>query len=155
MLWNKIASLFDGPNTPETPEVDIRDAIAVLLIHASKIDGIEDESELTVRDKLLSEKFGLTAVELTTLTEKAAGLDEKSVDLYRFTSVLTKAFDQEGRKHIVRMLWEIVLADDVVTDYESNFMWRVAELLGITTRDRVTLRKAVETRFPDLETGAE
>ena len=155
MLWNKIASLFEGPDSPEAPEVDIREAIAVLLIHASKIDGVEDVSEQETRDQLLTEKFCLAESELEALTAKAAGLDEESVDLYRFTSVLTKSFDQEGRKHIVRMLWEIVLADGVVTDYESNFMWRVAELLGVTTRDRVILRKAVETGLPHLKTGAE
>ena len=45
MLWNKIASLFEGPNSPEAPEIDIREAIAVLLIHAAKIDGNEDQLE--------------------------------------------------------------------------------------------------------------
>ncbi len=155
MLWNKIASLFDGPEEPETPQDDIREAIAVLLIHAAKIDGNEDESERLKRDDLLRKKFGLEDSELTGLTATAAELDEQSVDLYRFTSVLTKQFDQEGRKHIVRMLWEIVLADEVVTDYEANFMWRVAELLGVTTRDRVALRRAVEAGLPGFESGAE
>ena len=144
MLWNKIASLFETPDAHPSPDVEIRQAIAVLLIHAAKIDGTEDESETARRDVLLREKFGLEDEELTTLIEKAAALDEGAVDLYSFTSILTRNFDQEGRKSIVRMLWEIVLADGELCDYEANFMWRVAELLGVTTRDRITLRKAVE-----------
>lgn len=144
MLWNKIASLFEGPDTAVAPNMEIQEAIAVLLVHASRIDGNEDATERARRDELLTEKFELAADDLGNLAEKAAELDEDSIDLYRFTSVVTKAYDQEERKQIVRMLWEIVLADGVVTDYESNFMWRVAELLGVSTRDRIAMRKAVE-----------
>ncbi len=144
MLWNKLAKLFEAPRDEGPGEADIRKAVAVLLIHAAKIDGREDESERTRRDRLLHDKFGLTNEELQMLTAEANVLDEEAVDLYRFTSVLTKSFDQEGRKQIVRMLWEIVLADDELTDYEANLMWRVAELLGVSTRDRIALRKAVE-----------
>lgn len=144
MLWNKLASLLTGPEEQETPDVDIHEAIAVLLIHAAKIDGHEDETERAKRDVLLKEKFELEDDELNALTQKADELDRGAIDLYQFTSVLTRRFDQEGRKSIVRMLWEIVLADGALSDYEANFMWRVAELLGVSTRDRVALRKAVE-----------
>lgn len=144
MLWNKLADLLSGSEEQETSDLEIREAIAVLLIHAAKIDGHVDETEVAKRDTLLKQKFQLEGAELSALTEKATELDEGAVDLYRFTSVLTRQFDQEGRKAIVRMLWEIVLADDALSDYEANFMWRVAELLGVTTRDRIALRKAVE-----------
>lgn len=155
MLWNKISSLFELADEQQNEEGDIPEAIAVLLIHAGRIDGHEDEDERTRRDELLTGKFGLEPKELAELTEKAGQLDEDAVDLYQFTSVLTKAFDQEGRKNIVRMLWEIVLADGVVTDYEANFMWRAAELLGVSTRDRVTLRKSVEASLSGSPAGAE
>lgn len=144
MLWNKLASLLTGPGEQDTSDVDIREAIAVLLIHAAKIDGHEDDAERAKRDVLLKQKFELEDEELTALTEKADELDRGAIDLYKFTSVLTGKFDQEGRKSIVRMLWEIVLADGALSDYEANFMWRVAELLGVNTHDRVALRKAVE-----------
>jgi uncharacterized tellurite resistance protein B-like protein len=38
------------------------------------------------------------------------------------------------------------MADGVVGEFESNLVWRAAELLGVSTRDRVLLRKAVEGR---------
>jgi uncharacterized tellurite resistance protein B-like protein len=38
------------------------------------------------------------------------------------------------------------MADGVVDEFESNLVWRAAELLGVSTRDRVVLRKAVEGR---------
>ena len=44
------------------------------------------------------------------------------------------------------MLWEVVMADGVVHEFESNLVWRTAELLGVSTRDRVILRQQVAAR---------
>ena len=82
------------------------------------------------------------------LLVRASAIDGQvdAVDLYRFTSVLCRELDQDGRKRVVEMLWEVVLADGVVDEFETNLVWRVAELIGVSTRDRVTLRKMVEAR---------
>ena len=57
-----------------------------------------------------------------------------------------RELDQDGRQRMVEMLWEIVLADGVLHEFESNLMWRASELLGVSTQDRVRLRKLVESR---------
>ena len=51
-----------------------------------------------------------------------------------------------GRKRIIEMLWEMAMADGVVHEFESNLVWRVSELLGVSARDRVTLKKLVASR---------
>ena len=37
-----------------------------------------------------------------------------------------------GRKQIIEMLWEIAMADPAAHEFESNLVWRVAELLGVS-----------------------
>ncbi len=44
------------------------------------------------------------------------------------------------------MMWEIVFADGEVHEFEDNVVWRVAELLGVSSRDRIRLRKRIEGR---------
>ena len=51
MLWSKISSLFELAAEPEAAEGNIAEAIAVLLIHAGRIDGQEDEEEQAKRDQ--------------------------------------------------------------------------------------------------------
>src|SRR5262245_7643858 len=97
--------------------------------------------------KLLQEHFELEGEDARSLLVEAVVREHESVDLYRFTSVLCRQLDQDGRKRIVEMLWEVVMADGVVHEFESNLVWRTAELLGVSTRDRVTLRKVVEKRM--------
>jgi uncharacterized tellurite resistance protein B-like protein len=86
------------------------------------------------------------ADEARRLIREAIVRDHGAVDLHRFTSVLCAQLDQDGRKQIIEMLWEIAMADCVVHEFESNLVWRVAELLGVSARDRELLRKTVASR---------
>ena len=54
--------------------------------------------------------------------------------------------DEEGRLRIVEMMWEMVFADGKVTEFEDNVLWRAADLLGISGRDRIDLKHRVAER---------
>jgi uncharacterized tellurite resistance protein B-like protein len=42
------------------------------------------------------------------------------------------------------MMWELVYADGHVSEFEENVIWRAADLLGVSTRERVNLRQQVQ-----------
>jgi uncharacterized tellurite resistance protein B-like protein len=110
------------------------------------IDGHVDPEETKTLKALLQSRFAIDDDELRKTLKEAQAREHDSVDLYRFTSVLCRGLDQDGRQRIVEMLWEIVLADGVLHEFESNLVWRASELLGVSTHDRVRLRKLVESR---------
>jgi uncharacterized tellurite resistance protein B-like protein len=149
-LWTKLKDLVEGVDTGARAanfrEEELRVSAGALLVTAGGIDGRFDADERRKVKALLKKQFGLEDKETRQLFEAAEQRERDAVDLYRFTSLLCRELDQEGRKRIVEMLWEVVLADGVVDEFESNLVWRVAELLGVSTRDRVTLRKLVEAR---------
>ena len=41
------------------------------------------------------------------------------------------------------MMWELVYADGQVSEFEDNVVWRAADLLGISSRDRLDLKHRV------------
>ena len=128
-------------------EEELQLAAAALLVHASLIDGRADPEERRKLKSLLQVRFNLADDEFDRILGEAEAWEQDSVDLYSFTSVLCRELDQEGRQRIVEMLWEIVLADGVLHEYEADLVSRGAgELLGVSTRDRVRLRKIVENR---------
>ena len=69
--------------------------------------------------------------------------ENEAVDLYRFTSLINRTLDEPGRLGIVEMMWEMIFADGRVNEFEDNLMWRVADLLGVSSRDRIALRRRV------------
>lgn len=61
--------------------------------------------------------------------------------------MLKRRLDPDGRIQVVGMLWDMAHADGAVHEFEENVVWRVAELLGVSTRDRVELRRLVRESF--------
>jgi uncharacterized tellurite resistance protein B-like protein len=119
-----------------------------LLVHVAAVDGITALAERRRLQTIIEKRFGLdpeAAAELTTMAEQS---DREAVDFYQFTSVLKRALDDDGRQRIVEMLWEIAFADGVVHEFEENTIWRIAELLGVSARDRVMLRQKVARQTP-------
>jgi hypothetical protein len=43
-------------------------------------------------------------------------------------------------------MWEMVYADGQMTEFEDNVVWRAADLLGISSRDRIDLKHRVAER---------
>lgn len=127
-------------------EEDYRLAAAALLIHIANVDGVTDLAEQRRLKAIIEERFGLTANETAELIAAAEQSDREAVDFYRFTSVLKRALDDEGRQKIVEMLWDIAYADGNADEFEENTIWRIAELLGVSSRDRVLLRQRVAGR---------
>lgn len=150
-VWTKLTELFarvtdNQSSVTNLREEELRLAAAALLVHAAVIDGQFDAEERNQLSALLQTRFDLDDSEVRRLIKEAEIREREAVDLYRFTSVLCSELDQDGRKRIVEMLWEMAMADGVVHEFESNLVWRAAELLGVSTRDRVLLRKAVASR---------
>jgi uncharacterized tellurite resistance protein B-like protein len=40
-------------------------------------------------------------------------------------------------------MWQIVFADGRMNEFEDNIVWRASDLLGISARERVELRRSV------------
>ncbi len=137
----------DGP-TRTFDEEDYRVAAVALLVHVANVDGRVDLAERRKLQKIIEERFGLDASAAARLTAAAEQSDREAVDFYHFTSVLKRALDDGGRLKIVEMLWDIAFADGAVHELEENTIWRIAELLGVSTRDRVLLRHKVAGETP-------
>ena len=141
-----VRRIGDRPAAHRFTDDDKRLALAALLVHCTAIDGVVDEVERQRLRLVLAEEFALAGEELETLIAEAVAADNEAVDLYRFTSVLTRNLAAEDRVHVVEHLWEIVFADGKVHEFEENLVWRVAELLGVARHDRLAAKFAVARR---------
>ena len=122
---------------------DPRVAAAALLFHVGEADGTVTEAELDRLKSLLAEEFDLDERETLRVLEAGREADQDAVDLFRFTNVLMKTLDETRRIHFIELLWEITYADGEVHELEDNTIWRVAELLGVSTRDRMLMKRQV------------
>src|SRR6266545_5314073 len=138
------AELTGGNKSQDTfAETDYRRAAAALLVHVATLDGELDESKRRALRDVLETRFSLDAFATDELIAAAAADDREAVDFYHFTSLLMRALDETGRLRVIEMLWQIVYVDGVVSEFEANVMWRIADLLGVSDRERIALRERV------------
>lgn len=121
-------------------------AATALLIHVISLDGPPSDVEKRKLHSLIESHFGLDRGTADRLIASATQVEGEAVDLYHFTSVIMRSVDEEGRRRIVEMMWELVYADGEVTEFEDNVVWRASDLLGVSSRDRVDLKHLVESR---------
>lgn len=131
----------------ELPADQIQLATATLLFHAIAIDGTVRETEMARLKPMLTEHFQLDEQELNRLLTQAQQQENDSVDLYRFTSVLSDKLSLEEKREIIAMMWRVVYADGELAPLEDNLVWRTAELLHVPARDRMELKRVVRSEM--------
>jgi uncharacterized tellurite resistance protein B-like protein len=134
-------------------EDDYRLAASALLVHAAAIDGEVSPVGRDKRHAVIKRRFELDEATTDELVAEATAAEHEAVDLYRFTSLINRSLDEAGRRRIVEMMWEIVYADGRVSEFEDNLLWRAADLLGISSRERIELRQQVAARAQGGEGG--
>ena len=132
-----------GKHPSHFAQNDYRLAATALLVHAAEIDGDISAAERAKLHAVIKRRFGLDDAATDELLAEATQAEHEAVDLYHFTSLIMRSLDEDGRRRIVEMMWEIVYADGEVSEFEDNLIWRAADLLGISARDRIELRHRV------------
>ena len=124
-------------------ETDYRLAATALLIHVISLDGVPSKPETDKLHALLEFRFQLDPGTADTLIAEAMKAEGEAVDMYHFTSVIMRSVDEPGRLRIIEMMWELVYADGHASEFEESVLWRAADLLGVSSRERIALRRQV------------
>jgi uncharacterized tellurite resistance protein B-like protein len=122
---------------------DGRLATAALLIRVATINGEMSTARRSALHAVLKAGFNLDDPTTVALIDDAAAAERSAVDLYHFTRALNDVLDDEGRRRTVKMMWEVIYAEGSVNEFEDNIIWRAADLLGVSSRQRVELRQQV------------
>lgn len=143
-FFKLVSELGEGGKPAEHyDDGDFRVAAAALLVHAAGIDGAISEAEQAKLHTAIKQRFNLSDDDTDALVAKATEAENEAIDLYQFTVRLNRSLDEAGRARIVEMMWQIVCADGVITEFEDNLIWRAADLLGISRNERIALRQKV------------
>ena len=118
-----------------------------LMLEAAQVDGSVDQIEIDKISKTLTENFqeDQSAVELELQNSLKEINEPKS--LHSFTSKLNKEFSNKKKDFLIETLWEIILLDGKVHEFESNLIRRLAGLLYISDVSCGNARKRAQTNL--------
>jgi uncharacterized tellurite resistance protein B-like protein len=149
-LKDLISSLVENARPQKFEDTDCRLATATLLIRVATVNSEMSEARRQKLHAVLKSRFGLEDLATVQLMHHAAAADRNAIDLYHFTRQLNDVLDSEGRQRTVKMMWQVIYVDGRVSEFESNIIWRTADLLGVSSRQRIELRQRVAVERPAL-----
>ena len=116
---------------PETENTEI-DILSGLMIEAANTDGEVTQEELNKISHSLINVFKEDPKVVEISLTKAFENKDNSNSLYFYTSKLNKSYSNENKIKLIEVLWEIILADNEIHDFETNLIRRLAGLLYIS-----------------------
>jgi uncharacterized tellurite resistance protein B-like protein len=104
---------------------------------------------------IIKEYYQLDDAALNALVAAGETAESEAIDFYQFTSEIKRHFSEDQRVELVGMLWEIVYADGERSELEDHVIWRIADLLGVSGRDRVLKRQEAARIEGEEDNGAQ
>ena len=127
------------------PEIDadekLRLAATALLFRALYVDGHADPREEDSIRRIVGTEFGLGEDEVSTLMDDARKAAVEAADLYGWTRLINAEYEYDEKCYLMEILWQVVLADGVIDDYESALMRRLAGLIHVEDADSARARQ--------------
>jgi len=114
---------------------DARLALAALLVRLARTDQDYADSEKSLINQILTERYAMTAPEATTLREGAEEVEASANDTVHFTRLIKAAIPYDDRFALVVDLWRLVLADGTRDHAENQFLRLVVKLVGVNDVD--------------------
>tara|TARA_Y100001935_G_scaffold197423_1_gene165640 strand:- start:61 stop:492 length:432 start_codon:yes stop_codon:yes gene_type:complete len=127
-------------NDINSPEKNLN-LLCGLMIEAANTDGNLDKVEIDKIKLILINSFGEDPNQVEKVLKESLLNKDNSNSLFYYTSKLNKQFSYDKKILLIETLWEIILSDGEIHDYESNLIRRLGGLLYVSDIDSGNARK--------------
>jgi uncharacterized tellurite resistance protein B-like protein len=106
-------------------------AVAALLVEVLRADFDVGSVERGQVVRSCAQMLGLDDAASAELVREAEARIDRSHDLYQFTSVVNRDWDDAAKAGLLEALWRVAQADETVHKYEEHLIRRIADLLHV------------------------
>ena len=139
-MLNLLKNFFEK-NEVSKVESNNLEILCGLMIEAANSDGNIDSDEINKIKKILINIFKEDKEEVELTLNNAIQNSNNSKSLFFYTSKINKNYSEEKKILLIETLWEIVLSDGKLHDYETSIIRRLAGLLYISDVNSGNARK--------------
>ncbi len=132
-MLESLKNIFSN-NSNQTQEESNNDIniLTGLLIEAANTDGNVSQDEVNKISSSLINVFKENQEDVDKALSKALDDKDNSRSLFFYTSKLNKSFSHAKKILLIEVLWEVILSDNEIHDFESNLLRRLAGLLYVS-----------------------
>ena len=125
---------FFSANSLDTKDENNEDLniLCGLMIEAANTDGKITDEEVNKISSTLTNIFNENPVDVEQILKESIATKDEPKSLFFFTSKINKSFTEKKKLLLIEILWEIILSDGELHEFESNLIRRLAGLLYIS-----------------------
>ena len=131
-MLNSLNFFFHQSGEIHQNNTDDLHLLSGLMLETANIDGHVDQQEVDKISKVLIDIFHEEPFAVEAELKKCLEELEEHKSFHSFTSQINQSFSNEKKIILLEILWEIILEDGKLHDFESNLMRRLAGLLYIS-----------------------
>tara|TARA_B110000196_G_C20863755_1_gene528639 strand:+ start:146 stop:601 length:456 start_codon:yes stop_codon:yes gene_type:complete len=131
-LLQSLKNIFLNNDSDQEDKNSDIDVLSGLMIEAANTDGNISQDELNKISSCLINIFKEDPKNVEDSLSRALDDKDNSRSLYYYTSKLNKSFSNEKKILLIQVLWEVILSDNEIHDFEANLIRRLAGLLYIS-----------------------
>ena len=131
-MLQSLKNIFSNPDITQEKKNEDLDILSGLMIEAAYTDGSISEDEINKISSSLINIFKENPKLVEESLSKALENKDNTRSLYFYTSKLNKSFSNEKKILLIEVLWEVILSDNKIHDFETNLIRRLAGLLYIS-----------------------
>ena len=140
-MLNLLKNFFEKNEDSKVQSNDNLEILCGLMIEAANSDGNIDSDEINKIKQILINIFKEDKTEVELTLNNAIQNSNNSKSLFFYTSKINKNYSEEKKLLLIETLWEIVLSDGKLHDYETSLIRRLAGLLYISDVNSGNARK--------------
>ncbi len=116
--------------------------IISLLIECAKGDYDFSDDEVKKIKNLIKKKLKIDENKVELLFNKAIEMTQSNVEIYSLTRDIRENFEKEKILEIFSYMWEVVLADGKIDDFELALMTKLTGLFHLTGKEAAQAKSA-------------
>ena len=146
-MFKSIKNIFQNFDNSLEERISDLHLICGLMVEAAYVDGNIDQQEVNKISKVLINIFDENPIEVEEELKKCLNELNDHKSLHYFTSKINKSFNEDKKILLLEVLWEIILEDGLLHDFESNLIRRLAGLLYISDKKNGDIKKKTLENF--------
>ena len=137
-MFENIKSFFRGEASLRMDEIgepssrDLQIATGVLLLNIAGADNDYAPEEVQGIYAMMEDQFNITDQETLSILEEADKLRQEKGRMDEFINAVNKHFSEEQRQLILAMIWKVVIADEMIENYEQRFASELRQCLQLS-----------------------
>ncbi len=118
--------------------------ISSILVECAKGDGEFTEIEVSQIKKILRTKLNLNEDNINEVLNQAIENSKERVEMYSLTKKIRDQFEKEQILTIFEYMWEVILSDGIIDDFEAALMSKATGLFHLTGRESAEAKKTAQ-----------